>query len=299
MTARYALQRVADLVLPALDPERVPLGSYDVASHGPTREALRRLARTGELPATEVPGAYALVAYEEAALARHGRVADLLEGRGPVDAADGDEALAPSRALAFLEAEAYLTGILTDCEEASSLACSLLSFPAVLGPRGRRALAADLADVARVPPSCLSPANAWMCALALPGVLASAGATAEELTSAWEVLLERKGDALRHALEAAWFDPIDALERGERVALDLETGWVERCGPDGAWDSTPCFVENYDRIVSSLAHWSPPGAEHLSASWVFPWTERGVALRATPVAGRPLWFHELTIDERP
>ncbi|MCP5024326.1 MAG: hypothetical protein GY930_21475, partial [bacterium] len=207
---QFHLARFADLVLPEFRPEDVSCTSYDIQSHEPTRKALIRLKRERELPSPTVPGIYAPVVYEEAALERHGRVAHLLEKDTWNRPRDSE--LHSLRTLAFVEIEAFLQSITKPYDEACQIVPSLLALPDILDRKMRRALAEDMQEVLSMPPKTLAPWDAWAFAVAVPALLRAAGANDADVASAQAQLSTRTAAAVEHTLIDEFKTKTEALE---------------------------------------------------------------------------------------
>lgn len=294
----FRFPRTAALVPEEFDPERVACGSYDLASHGPTLEALRRFKAHGTLPRPTVPGKYAAVVYEEAALERHGRVGHLL--RGEAHLAPRPDALPALRALAFIEVESFLQGILEPCEEAVAIVPGLLALPAILDGHWRRALAEDALGYLVSNRPELRPSDRFAFDLAVPALVAAAG-LGEPSTQGLTGLIDASAVEAITAILLREFDSGQHASREEAVAalsslpglrVDILGGWLH-----GAWtpevfaDDEPIFKDNYDQIHALLEHWCPSFAAHLRAPQEFTFPDSGILARATPLRDNPLWLH--------
>ncbi len=294
---QFHLARFAGLVLPEFRPRDVHCTSYDHESHAPTLEALFRLKREGELPSPTVPGIYASVVYEEAALARHARVAYLLKKDAWNQPRDSE--LHSLRALAFVEIEAFLQGITEPYDEACQIVPSLLALPDILDQKMRCALAKDMREVLNTAPKALEPWDAWAFAVAVPALLRAAGARDADVASAQAQLTTRTAAAVEHTLIDEFKTKTEALEALSLPGfLSMESsGWpIERETNDLAFECMkPIWRSEYDKMFKLIEHWCPASAASLRMPIPLDWSEPKATLEIRPHPKNPLLGHAVEL----
>ena len=294
---QFYLARLADLVLSGFRPGAVACTSYDTASHAPTREALFKLKEERELPRMSVPGSYAAVVYEEAALERHARVAHM-QRRERWNEPDPKK-LHALRTLAWVEVEAFLQGITEPYEEACILVPGLLALPEILEPNARRALAADMREMLDSPPRGLRPFDAWTFAVAVPALIRGAGGGDAEVDSAQEVLDAMTVATIERAILAEYGTEVaalDALSLPGFPSVELMDGSIEWNVTDTMFRRRkPTYRESYDQMIQFVERWCFTSAERLRAPLALRWTDPGADFEVRPNPVNPLWSHAVEL----
>ncbi|MEM7519058.1 MAG: hypothetical protein AAF368_19305, partial [Planctomycetota bacterium] len=280
-------------VLPELRPRKLWCSSYDLPSHGPTREALQRLKAERVLPAYSVPGKYAPIVYEEAALLRHDRVRHY-RSEGKWKKLYPEE-LDAARALAFIEVEAYLQGVTEGHDEACTIVPGLLALPDILEPKWRLALGEDMREFLDSPAPARRASTVWVFALAVPALLRAAACTNDEVKSAQAALDAVTIQALEEMLLEEFKTRrgiLDALAINGIFSVEIGMERFEWRADQGSFESdTPIYSEDYDTILKLIEHWCPSSAQRLRAPLRLSWTEPQAELEIRPHGKNPLWGH--------
>lgn len=275
----FHLPRFAERVLGSMRPQDVATMSYDLESIEPTYAALERFFETGALPPFEVPGKYALVAYEEADLSRHGLV-DVARGRSERDSADEGS----HKVWVLLATEAFIEHGAYSILETRNFVLGLLAVRAVCDEAERADLGDDLAVLAwtDVPEERVFDA-AQLAALAALFAATDGRPRVKKLVERSFALLE---SAWIRALDRAPSEHAETLATGDRLLLDEDLYPVdtsESTVDDPHWE---LFCEGAPSGYVQLRD-GMDGAciEALARPHAFHWEAAGLDLVARPYGG--------------